>query len=125
MVDLFTGVFYGIAALQLLLVMLATYYAYRIGRLIGSFRAWSLLILSFVLTLGQNLLGLSTLIQMPEDKIVALFNQSSSTVIWTGQILSMLPSILLTISMYGLHQIFKKKAATRSVEQMPADIQTC
>jgi len=55
MVDLFTGVFYGVAMLQLLLIALAIYYAYRIAQIIGSFWAWSLLILSFVLTLGRNL----------------------------------------------------------------------
>src|SRR5437016_13342734 len=102
MVDLFTGVFYGIAALQLLLVMLATYYAYRIGRLIGSFRAWSLLILSFVLTLGRNLLSLYQLIQMPVDKLIALINSFGPAAVWPGQILSIVTSVLLAMAMYGL-----------------------
>ena len=78
MVDLLTGLFYGIAAFQLLMITLAIYYAYRIAKIIGSFWAWSLLIVSFVLTLGRNLLSLALLIPLPEDKLRALLDSGPS-----------------------------------------------
>jgi hypothetical protein len=120
MVDLFTGVLYGIAVFQLLLIVLAIYYAYRITRLIGSFWAWSLLILSFVLTLGGNLLSLSLLIPLSEQQIVALLSAVGPAAVWLSQILSIFTSVLLTAAMYGLYQIFKKKKVARPGEQMQA-----
>jgi hypothetical protein len=73
----------GMAIFQLPLVALAIYYAYRISRLIGSFWAWSLLSLSFVLTLGRNLLSLSLLIplSLSEHQMEALFNSTGPAVI--------------------------------------------
>ena len=120
MVELFTGLFYGIAAFQLLMITLAIYYAYRIAKIIGSFWAWSLLIVSFVLTLGRNLLSLALLIPLPEDKLRALLNSLGPAAIWPSQILSILTSLLLTGAMYGLHQLFQKKKATQFGEQVPA-----
>src|SRR5437773_2111667 len=120
MVELFTGLFYGIAAFQLLMITLAIYYAYRIAKIIGSFWAWSLLIVSFVLTLGRNLLSLALLIPLPEDKLRALLNSLGPAAIWRSQILSILTSLLLTGAMYGLHQLFNKKKTTQSGEQAPA-----
>jgi hypothetical protein len=49
--------------------------------------------------------------QMSENQILSLLNQFSSGAIWAGEILNILPSVLLTISMYGLCKIFNKKAA--------------
>src|SRR5438105_7074686 len=123
MVDLFTSLFYGIAAFQLLLIILAIYYAYRVAKIIGSFWAWSLLIISFVLTLGRNLLSLALLIPLPEDKLRALVNSLGPAAIWPGQILSIVTSVLLTMAMYGLHKIFQKRAS-HTVEQGPASFQT-
>jgi hypothetical protein len=117
MIGAFTTLLYGIAVFQIFLIVVAIYYAYRVTRLIGSFWAWSLLILTFVLTLGRNLLSLTLLLGLSEDQIVAQFNSLGTAAVWPGQILTIVTSVLLTISMYGIHQIFSRRA-TKSVKQV-------
>lgn len=98
-----------IAALQLTLQAGVVLYAYRLTRLTGSFRAWTMLILAFTLTTTSSLFGLFLLISNP-DLIAGLIQQLSIPTLVFSYTISIATSLLFFFGVFDLVRRFKRTA---------------
>lgn len=90
--------------------MLATiYFAYRITRIIGTFFAWTLLIISFLLLTLRNISSLALIFVLPPEDVSRLIEQIGPTGIWPSQVASLVASILLPVSIYKVKKIFEQQ----------------
>ena len=98
-----------VAVLQLLLEAGIVLYAYRLTRLTGSFRAWTLIIVAFVLTTVSSLSGLLFLIFSP-DLITGLVQTISLPTLIFSYGISIATSLLFFFGIFDLVRRFKLAA---------------
>src|SRR5690242_18131765 len=82
-----------VAVLQLMLEAGIVLYAYRLTRLTGSFRAWTMIILAFILTTASSIFGLFLLIVNP-DLITGLVQSISTPTLIFSYAVSIATSLL-------------------------------
>ncbi len=105
------------ATAQVLLAAVAVYFAVKITRAVGSFWAWSLIVVSFILNTLRNVSSLALTITLPPDQLAKLIEQLSWVAVWPSQVLNLVAAILLAAGMYGLMRVFeRRKADTPSVK---------
>src|SRR5437879_8812144 len=75
---------YFIAVLELIFQAGVVFYAYKVTRITGSFRAWTMIIVAFSLLTIQSVVGLVMTLSLTTDRIVNLI----SSVVETNNILS-------------------------------------
>src|SRR5438046_4191619 len=63
---------YFISVFQLILQAGVVFYAYRVTKLTGSFRAWTLIIAAFTLLTGRNVVSLFLSLFLPADQLAPL-----------------------------------------------------
>src|SRR6266436_5764883 len=107
MVDatLLTGMWI-IAVLQLGLEAGIVLYAYRLTRLTGSFRAWTMIILAFVLTTASSIFGVFLLLVNP-DLITGLVQSISLPTLVFSYAISIATSLLFFFGIFDLVRRFK------------------
>ncbi len=98
-----------IAVLQLALQAGVILYAYRLTRLTGSFRAWTMLIGAFTLTTMSSLFGLFFLITNP-DLIAGILQQLSIPTVILSYSISIATSLLYFFGVFDLVRRFKQTA---------------
>ncbi|OLD44449.1 hypothetical protein AUI51_02225 [archaeon 13_1_40CM_2_52_4] len=110
MVDatLLTGMWI-VAVLQLGLEAGIVIYAYRLTRLTGSFRAWTMIILAFVLTTASSVFGIFLLLINPE-LIVGLIQSISLSTLIVSYAVSIATSLLFFFGVFDLVRRFKLAA---------------
>jgi hypothetical protein len=102
---------WAIAALQLSLQAGNVVNAYRLTRLTGSFRAWTMIILAFTLTTGSSLFGQFVLIDNP-DLINGLLSSIPIQTLVVSYTISITTSILLFLGIFDLVRRFQHAAKT-------------
>src|SRR2546428_9593841 len=65
---------YFISVFQLILQAGVVFYAYRVTKLTGSFRAWTLIIAAFTLLTIRNVVSLFLSLSLPADQLAALID---------------------------------------------------
>ncbi len=102
-----------VAALQLGLQAGNVFNAYRLTELTGSFRAWTMIILAFMLSTGSSLFGvfirLSNL-----DLITGLLQSLSLSTLIVSYAISISTSLLLFFGIFDLLQRSKHASAANS-----------
>ncbi len=63
---------YFISVFQLILQAGVVFYAYRVTKLTGSFRAWTLIIAAFTLLTIRNVVSLFLTLSLPADQLSSL-----------------------------------------------------
>lgn len=101
-----------IAVVQLVLQVGNVFNAYRLTRLTGSFRAWTLIILAFTLTTGSSLFSLFIIISNP-DLISTLFQQFSVPTLVVSYGISIATSLLLFFGIFDLLRRFQHAGKTQ------------
>jgi len=94
-----------VAVLQLMLQAGIVLYAYRLTRLTGSFRAWTMIILAFMLTTVSSLYGVFLLLSNP-DLITGLVGSFSIPALVLSYSLSIATSLLLFFGIFDLVRRF-------------------
>ena len=107
-VTLLTGMWI-IAVLQLILEAGIVLYAYRLTRLTGSFRAWTMIILAFVLTTTSSIFGVILLLINP-DLIAGLVQSISLPTLIFSYAVSITTSLLFFFGVFDLVRRFKLMA---------------
>lgn len=102
------------AAAQVLLMLISVYFAVRIARAVGTFWAWILVVVAFVMLTLRNLLSLALTLSLPPEQLSALIEQLGPASIWPSQIISVVGTILLVLGMYGIERIFVKPKKAQS-----------
>ncbi|OLD79020.1 hypothetical protein AUF62_00815 [archaeon 13_1_20CM_52_20] len=63
---------YFVAVIELIFQAGVVFYAYKVTRITGSFRAWTLIIAAFSLLTIQSVVGLALTLSLPADQIANL-----------------------------------------------------
>ena len=107
-VTILTGMWI-IAVLQLILEAGIVLYAYRLTRLTGSFRAWTMIILAFILTTTSSIFGVILLLINP-DLIAGLVQSISLPTLIVSYAISITTSLLFFFGVFDLVRRFKLMA---------------
>ena len=105
---LLTGM-WMVAVLQLILEAGIVLYAYRLTRLTGSFRAWTMIILAFILTTASSVFGIFLLLLNP-DLIAGLVQSISLPTLIVSYAVSITTSLLFFFGVFDLVRRFKLAA---------------
>ena len=97
------------AVLQVILEAGIVLYAYRLTRLTGSFRAWTMIILAFILTTASSLFGIVLLLINP-DLIAGLVQSISLPTLIVSYAVSIATSLLFFFGVFDLVRRFKLAA---------------
>src|SRR5947199_9800512 len=104
---------YFIAIFQLILQAAVFYYAYRVTKMTGSFRAWTLIILAFDLLTVRNVVSLILTLSLPADQVSSLIESVGLTTTIVSSATNVAASIALFLAIFGLVRIFKIHPKTR------------
>lgn len=99
---------YLVVALQLIGQAGAVYFAYRLTRLTGSFRAWTLIIAAFVLTTGSSVLGLILLLAIDPNQIASLIQSIGLGTTILSDTVNIAAAFLLFLGMFDLVRRFQR-----------------
>jgi hypothetical protein len=101
---------YFIIVFQLILQAGVFYFAYKVTKLTGSFRAWTLIIAAFALLTISNVISLILSLSLPINQLSSLIETAGvATVIATSSI-SVAASVALFFGMFGLVKRFESQA---------------
>ena len=101
---------YIVIALELAAQAGAVFFAYRLTRLTGSFRAWTLIITAFILTTAASVLGLVFLLAINPDQIVSLVQSVGFGTTILSDAVNITAAFLLFFGMFDLVRRFKHTA---------------
>ena len=103
---------YFVTLVQLILQAGATYYAYRVTRTTGSFRAWTLIIAAFLLLTLRNVVSLLMSLTLPADQVTSLIESIGVGTIVIGQIVNVTAGVVLFLGVFGLAKRFEGQHKT-------------
>ncbi len=99
-----------VVALELAAQAGAVYFAYRLTRLTGSFRAWTLIITAFILTTASSVIGLIFLLAINPDQLVSLVQSIGFGTTILSDAVTVAAAFLLFFGMFDLVRRFKHTA---------------
>ncbi len=94
---------------ELVLQAGVAYYAYRVTRTTGSFRAWTLIIASFVLLTIRNVVSLLLTLSLPPDQLASLIESIGTNAIVLSQVVNVSAGVALFIGVFGLARRFENQ----------------
>lgn len=103
-----TGI-YLVVVVQLALQAGIIFSAYRVVKLTGSFRAWTMIIAAFLLGAVSGLMGIFILLSNP-DQITSIVQSFGASTIFLSDALSIATSLLLFFGMFDLRKRFEHAA---------------
>lgn len=105
-VALFAYVFYGAVCF---FIAGAGYYAYQINRIVGSFRAWTFLIIALFLFAIEEFLTLGAVVLFSPAKLASAVNSASAGGLIFEILITLSISLLFFMAMRELHGLFGKQ----------------
>jgi hypothetical protein len=103
---------YFISVFQLILQAGVVFYAYRVTRLTGSFRAWTLIIAAFTLLTIRNVVSLFLSLSLPADQIAALIDSIGVVSLILSSAVNIAAGVALFLGMFGLVKRFENQPKT-------------
>src|SRR5213083_965242 len=100
---------YFISVFQLILQAGVVFYAYRVTKLTGSFRAWTLIIAAFTLLTVRNVVSLVLSLSLPADQVSSLVESVGVTTTILSSAINVAASIALFLGMFGLVKRFQSQ----------------
>ncbi len=100
---------YFIAVFQLILQALVFYYAYRVTKVTGSFRAWTLIVAAFAILTVRNLVSLILTLTLPADQVTSLIESIGVTTTILSSVVNVAASMVLFLGMFGLVKRFESQ----------------
>ena len=101
---------YFISVFQLILQAGVVFYAYRVTKLTGSFRAWTLIIAAFTLLTIRNVVSLSLSLSLPADQLAALIDSVGPVTLILSSAVNIAAGIALFLGMFGLVKRFENQS---------------
>ena len=100
---------YFIAVFQLILQAAVFYYAYRVTRVTGSFRAWTLIIAAFAILTVRNAVSLMLTLTLPSDQVSSLIESVGLMTTILSSAVNLAASVALFLGMFGLVKRFESQ----------------
>ena len=101
---------YFIAVLELVFQAGVVFYAYKVTRITGSFRAWTMIIVAFSLLTIQSVVGLALTLSLPTDQLSNLISSVGETSTILSSTVTAMAGALLFIGVFGLAKRFESQA---------------
>ena len=101
---------YFITVFQLILQAGVTFYAYRVTKLTGSFRAWTLIIAAFTLLTVRNVVSLVLSLSLPADQVASLIESVGVVTIIASSAINVVAGVALFFGMFGLVKRFEHQS---------------
>jgi hypothetical protein len=101
---------YFITVLQLILQAGVVFYAYRVTKLTGSFRAWTLVIAAFTLLTIRNVVSLVLSLSLPADQLTSLIESIGVVTIILSSVVNIAAGAALFVGMFGLAKRFESQS---------------
>lgn len=100
---------YFISVLELILQALVFFYAYRITKITGSFRAWTLIIVGFAVLTIRNVVSLLLTLTLPADQVSTLIESVGVTTTILSSAVNLIAGIALFLGFFGLVKRFQNQ----------------
>jgi hypothetical protein len=101
---------YFVTVLQLILQAGVVFYAYRVTKLTGSFRAWTLVIAAFTLLTIRNVVSLVLSLSLPADQLTSLIESIGAVTIILSSAINIAAGVALFLGMFGLAKRFESQS---------------
>ena len=101
---------YFMAVLELIFQAGVVFYAYKVTRITGSFRAWTMIIVAFSLLTIQSVVGLVLTLSLPTDQLSNLISSVGETSTILSSAVTAMAEALLFIGIFGLAKRFESQA---------------
>jgi hypothetical protein len=101
---------YFISVFQLILQAGVVFYAYRVTKLTGSFRAWTLIIGAFTLLTIRNVVSLFLTLSLPADQLTALIDSIGVVTTILSSAVNIAAGVALFLGMFGLVKRFENQS---------------
>jgi hypothetical protein len=100
---------YFISVVELILQAGVFFYAYRVTKLTGSFRAWTLIIAAFALLTVRNIVSLLFELMLPTDQVSSLIESVGVTTTILSSGVNLAAGLALFLGMFGLVKRFQSQ----------------
>jgi hypothetical protein len=101
---------YFITVFQLILQAAVVFYAYRVTKLTGSFRAWTLIIAAFTLLTIKNVVSLFLTLSLPADQLTSLILSIGVVALIVSSAVDVAAGMALFLGMFGLVKRFENQS---------------
>jgi hypothetical protein len=101
---------YFISVFQLILQVGVVFYAYRVTRLTGSFKAWTLIIAAFTLLTVRSVVSLVLSLSLPADQLTALIDSVGVVSLILSSAVNIVAGLALFLGMFGLVKRFENQS---------------
>ena len=101
---------YFISVFQLILQAGVVFYAYRVTKLTGSFRAWTLIIAAFTLLTIRNVISLLLTLSLPADQLASLIESIGVVTTIASSAVNIVAGVALFLGMFGLVKRFESQS---------------
>jgi hypothetical protein len=98
---------YFFSVLELVLQGLVFFYAYRISKITGSFRAWTLIIIAFAVLTIRNVVSLMLTLTLPADQVATLIESIGVTTTIVSSAVNLVAAVALFLGFFGLVKRFQ------------------
>src|SRR5438445_12862540 len=98
---------YFIAVLELIFQAGMVFYAFKVTRITGSFRAWTMIIAAFSVLTIQSVVGLVLTLSLPTDQIASLISSVGETTTILSTMVTAIAGALLLLGVFGLATRFE------------------
>jgi len=101
---------YFITVFELILQAGVVFYAYRVTKLTGSFRAWTLIIAAFTLLTIRNVVSLVLSLSLPADQLTSLIESVGVVTMILSSAVNIAAGVALFLGMFGLVKRFENQS---------------
>ena len=102
--------YYIITAIELAFYAASGLYGYRLMRLTGSFRDWTLIIGGFLLAAVGGTVGFAILAATNPDQVTNIIQSIGVTSVIVRKMVSILAALMVFLGVFGLYRRFKRSA---------------
>lgn len=100
---------YFLAVLQLVFQALIFFYAYRVTKITGSFRAWTLIVLGLAILTIRNVVSLVLTLTLPVDQVSSLIDSVGVTSIIVSTFVDLAAGLVMFLGFFGLVRRFQSQ----------------
>ncbi len=101
---------YFFSVVQLILEAGVVYYAVRVTKITGSFRAWTMIIAAFIALTIRNVISLFLTLSLPADQIDSLIESIGVTTTIVSQVVNVVAVVVLFGGFFSLVKRFESQA---------------
>jgi hypothetical protein len=101
---------YFFSVLELVLQSLVFFYAYRISKITGAFRAWTLIIIAFAALTVRNVVSLMLTLTLPADQVSTLIESIGVTATIASSAVNLVAVVALFLGFFGLVKRFQNQS---------------